>query len=83
MTMRLVLFLVAFLAGFALAQSAPNGMPSQCQTKCNLQGSECMKGCVGDPKDAAKPDKSQHMVRCMKNCDDALRQCKSGCGDKP
>jgi hypothetical protein len=79
--MRFVIFLVAALAGFALAQQ-PNPM-SQCVTKCNLQGSECMKGCVGDPKDAAKPGRSDHMVRCMKNCDDSLRQCKSGCGDKP
>lgn len=78
--MRFVIFLVAALAGFALAQQ-PNPL-SQCVTKCNLSGSECMKQCVGDPKDAAKPDKSQHMVRCMKNCDDALRQCKTSCPDK-
>lgn len=79
--MRFVIFLVAALAGFAIAQQP--GQPtalSQCVTKCNLTGSTCMKQCVGDPKDAAKPGKTDQMVRCMKNCDDALRQCKTACG---
>ena len=73
--MRLIFFLV--VAGtLAFAQQTP------CQSKCNLQASECMKACMGDPKDAQKPEQGQHLQECIKQCTTQNAQCKQSCPAK-
>ncbi len=69
---RLVFF-VAVVASFTFAQTSP------CATKCNLQASECMKTCTGDPKDAQRPEKAQKLMGCLKTCEEQNRQCKTAC----
>ncbi len=71
--MRFAIFFFVVAATFSFAQ------PSPCNTKCNLQASDCMKGCVGDPKDAQRPEKANRMMQCLKSCEDTNRQCKASC----
>lgn len=59
-----------------LAQQGPN---QPCQTKCNVQASDCMKACVGDPKDAQRPESSGRLMNCMKACEAQNNQCKESC----
>lgn len=73
--MRFVLFLVV-TATFAFAQQSP------CHSKCNLSSSECMKSCMGDPKDAQKKEKGEHLQQCLKQCEASNTQCKQGCPAK-
>jgi hypothetical protein len=74
MRKRLLLLTLSLAAG-ANAQA-----PTTCATKCNTQASECMKACIGDPKDAQQPDRAKHLMTCMKSCEEANRVCKAGCG---
>lgn len=73
--MRFVLFLMV-TASFAFAQQSP------CHSKCNLSSSECMKSCMGDPKDAQKKEKGEHLQQCLKQCEASNAQCKQGCPAK-
>jgi hypothetical protein len=73
--MRLAL-LIAFVSTAAVAQQSP------CQSKCNVQAGECLKACMGDPKDASKPENAQRLQDCLKQCEAQNQQCKSGCGGK-
>lgn len=73
--MRFVLFLVV-AATFAFAQQTP------CTSKCNLAASECMKACMGDPKDAQRKEKGAHLQECLKQCEAQNTQCKQGCPAK-
>ena len=57
---------------FAFAQSA-------CDTSCNQQASECMKKCTGDTKEAAKPENSQRLMSCLKQCDTQVKPCRDAC----
>jgi hypothetical protein len=70
--MRLV-FLLPVIAALSWAESSP------CATKCNVQASECIKACTIDPKEAARPEKSRQMMRCMKSCEEHNAQCKLTC----
>lgn len=67
------LSLLALVPCLALAQSGP------CESRCNLQGSECLKACTGDPKDAQKPGESQRLMQCLAQCEAQTRQCKQAC----
>ncbi len=73
--MRFVFFLVV-TATFAFGQQSP------CHSKCNLSSSECMKSCMGDPKDAQKKEKGEHLQQCLKHCEAQNAQCKQGCPSK-
>jgi len=73
--MRVAFLFFAVAATFALAQV----QPTPCTTRCNVQASDCMKACVGEPKDAQRPEKAQHLMSCMKTCEDQNRQCKASC----
>lgn len=73
--MRFVLFFM-LTATFAFAQQSP------CHSKCNLSSSECMKSCMGDPKDAQKKEKGEHLQECLKHCEAQNAQCKQRCPSK-
>ncbi len=77
--MRFALLFAVLAAPLGLAQSQ---QPSQCQTKCNLNASECMKACVGDPKDAQRPETANRIVNCMKSCEAQNNSCKTTCGGR-
>jgi hypothetical protein len=70
--MRLAL-LAFVLSSAAFAQQSP------CHSRCNVQAGECLKTCMGDPKDASKPEKAQHLQECLKQCEAQNQACKSGC----
>lgn len=55
--------------------------PTTCTTRCNTEASECMKACIGDPKDAQQPDRAKHLMTCMKTCEDTNKRCKADCGE--
>ncbi len=73
--MRLFFFLV-MSATFAFAQQPP------CHSRCNLAASECMKACMGDPKDAQRKEKGEHLQECLKQCEAQNTQCKQTCPGK-
>ena len=73
--MRFVFFVVV-AATFAFAQQSP------CSSKCNLAASECLKSCMGEPKDAQKKEKGEHLQQCLKQCQAQNTQCKAGCPAK-
>ncbi len=75
--MRFVLLFSLLAATLAVAQQGPG---QQCQTKCNVQASDCMKTCIGDPKDAQRPESMNRLMNCMKSCESQNNQCKEGCG---
>ncbi|MFZ5439997.1 MAG: hypothetical protein ACOZQL_08300 [Myxococcota bacterium] len=70
---RRLLALGVVLASLAHAQQAV------CETNCNAHASECMKGCVSDPKDIKTPEHAKRVMTCMRGCEDENRQCKSRC----
>ncbi len=70
-------FFLMVSATFAFAQQSP------CQSKCNLAASECMKSCMGDPKDAQRKEKGEHLQDCLKQCEAQNTQCKQTCPGKP
>lgn len=70
--MRLV-SLISLASALAFAQQNP------CQSRCNVQSGECLKACMGDPKDASKPEKAQHLQECLKTCEAQNQQCKKEC----
>lgn len=73
--MRPVLLLVAVVATFSLAQApAP-----QCATRCNTQASDCMKACANTTRELPSNERGAAMVKCVKSCEDANRQCKASC----
>ncbi len=67
-------FVILVVATFAFAQQSP------CPSKCNLKASECMKSCTGDPKEAQRPEKSERLVQCLKQCETQNAVCKQSCG---
>jgi hypothetical protein len=69
--LRLVLGLT-LLAAPAFAQSA-------CEAKCHRDGSECMKACTGDPKDAQKPEHGKQLMQCVSSCQQQTKTCKRAC----
>ncbi len=74
--MRIVLFAaLAFLPLVAFAQDA-------CETKCNQQASECLKACVGDAREAAKPENAQKMMACLQKCEKETAPCRQQCKKK-
>jgi hypothetical protein len=56
--------------------------PPPCELRCNQQGSECLKACTGEPRDAQKPDQGQSLIRCLQGCEQRTRACKQVCGKK-
>lgn len=68
--------LLSLAASLALAQQAP------CQSRCNVQAGECLKSCAGDPKDASKPERAQHLQDCLRQCEAQNQQCKQACPPK-
>jgi coenzyme F420-reducing hydrogenase gamma subunit len=72
----LALLLTAVLLGQA------ERPPSTCDARCHQQGSECLKSCSGDPKDAQRPDQGQHLMRCLQGCEQRTRACKQQCPRK-
>lgn len=70
------MLLALFASSVVFAQQTP------CQSKCNVQASECMKTCMGDPKEASKPEKGQHLQGCLKQCEAQNQQCKKDCPGK-
>lgn len=75
-TLRAMTLWVVMFAGLALGETAPAPQPAganQCQTKCNVAASECMKPCSADAKDGKK------MLACLKACEVKNTQCKADC----
>jgi hypothetical protein len=70
--MRLAL-LISLASSLSFAQQAP------CQSRCNQQAGECLKACMGDAKDASKPERAQHLQDCLKTCEAQNQQCKKDC----
>jgi hypothetical protein len=69
---------VVMLAGLAFGETptpppSQQGAANQCQTKCNVTASECMKPCSADAKDGKK------MLECLKSCEVKNTQCKAEC----
>jgi len=76
-TLRGMTLWVVMLAGLAFGETPPTQSPpggaNQCQTKCNVTASECMKPCSADSKDGKK------MLECLKTCETKNTQCKAEC----
>jgi hypothetical protein len=71
----LAFLMLVFTATPAAAQGA-------CEAKCNQQASECLKGCTGDPKDAQKPEATDKLMACLKQCEAKTLACKEACSKK-
>lgn len=69
---RLALLTLALYAALATAQSP-------CEAKCNQQASDCLKRCVGDPKDASKPEQAKRLMECLKTCEAEVKPCRDAC----
>ncbi|MFZ5439996.1 MAG: hypothetical protein ACOZQL_08295 [Myxococcota bacterium] len=70
-------------AFLALTAALASAQPTNCTTRCNTEASECMKTCIGDPKDAQNPERAKHLMTCMKSCEDTNKQCKATCAERP
>ncbi len=68
----MIRLMVLATSAFAQQEPAKPQADNQCQTKCNVQASACMKPC-SDEKDGEK------MLACLKRCETANTQCKSTC----
>lgn len=78
--MRLALTLLMLAASFSFA--ADQHSPEACQTKCNVQASDCMKACSIDPKQAQRPEVVNKMMSCLKGCQTRNDSCKVTCPTK-
>lgn len=78
--MRLALTVVMLAASLSFADQHQHG--ENCQTKCNVQASDCMKACTIDPKDAQRPELVNKMMNCLKACQSRMEGCKSTCPTK-
>lgn len=56
--------------------------PPPCESRCHQQGSECLKACTGEPKDAQKPDQGQRLMQCLQGCQQRTTACKAACPKK-
>jgi hypothetical protein len=54
-----------------------------CATRCNQRNSECLKACVGDPREAKKPGRGELMISCLKSCRAQADPCRAQCRAKP
>lgn len=73
--MRLISLLTLLSVG-AFAQGSP------CDSRCNVQASECLKACTGEPKDAQKPGESGRLMQCLAQCERTTQECKQACSRK-
>jgi hypothetical protein len=56
--------------------------PPACDARCHQQGSECLKACTGEPRDAQKPDQGQRLMQCLQGCEQRTRVCTQACPKK-
>ncbi|GMU60581.1 MAG: hypothetical protein AMXMBFR34_23440 [Myxococcaceae bacterium] len=72
----------ALAVAVAMFTALPARAQETCEVRCNQQASECLKACTGDPKDAQKPEASQRLLECIKQCEAKTKACKGACGPK-
>ncbi len=57
----------------------PAAAQDPCFTQCNRQASECLKACVGDPRDVKAPGHADRMMKCLSNCRRDGEPCRHQC----
>ncbi|MGV3620340.1 MAG: hypothetical protein ACO1OB_05970 [Archangium sp.] len=77
--MRLALTAILLTASLSFADQHGS---ENCETKCNVQASDCMKACSIDPKQAQRPELVNKMMNCLKACQSRMEGCKVTCPKK-
>lgn len=73
--------LVALLSGVA-SFGQGQSKEQECQAVCGQAMGACMMPCMGDPKEAAKPENKSKTMACVKTCSDAQKPCLNACKAK-